>query len=134
MKQERIGLDQVQGLLRRAAARLLTRPRSWPRVRGAAAVHNERVRPPLSRPALSLVVLTTAAALALAGCSRLRRRRAAAAPTSSSAEQRRVPVPVVDGQGARAATKLTDQGSKLSFGDTGTVIFEPTQAGAPCCS
>ena len=91
-------------------------------------MHNERVHPPASRPALSLVVLATASALALGGCSGGsgasgsgdRSSTASASSSSSPSPSSTVKVP--------GGTKLTDQGAKLSFGDTARVIFEPTAA------
>ena len=87
-------------------------------------MHNERVRSPLPRPALPLLALS-AAALVLAGCSSDSgsdaRADSSSAPSSvvSPSPSSTVEVP--------AAEKLTDQGSKLSYGDTATVIFESTQ-------
>jgi hypothetical protein len=79
----------------------------------------------LPRPALPLLALS-AAALALAGCSSDSGSGAQADPSSavssaaSPSPSSTVKVP--------AAQKLTDQGSKLAFGDAGTVIFESTQS------
>ena len=80
----------------------------------------------LRRPVLPLVAATAAAALALAGCSSDAGSKNASGGSSTSASASSSPSPsstvsVPDG------TQLTDQGSKLSFGDTGTVIFEPSQ-------
>ncbi len=80
----------------------------------------------LRRPVLPLAAVTAAAALALAGCSSDAGTKEAAGGSSASASASSSPspsstVPVPDG------TTLTDQGSKLSYGDTGTVIFEPSQ-------
>ncbi len=87
-------------------------------------MHNERVRSPLTRPALSLVVLTTASALALAGCSSGDAKKASGSSTPSSGTASPSPSSTVD---VPSGAKLTDQGSKLSFGDSATVIFEPNR-------
>ena len=90
--------------------------------------------PPASRSTsrLSLAVLTTASALVLAGCSAdsgagatkdasastsasASASEAAASPTPSST------VPVPDD------VEATEQGSKLTFGDSANVIYEPTE-------
>ena len=78
------------------------------------------------RPVLPLAAVTAVAALALAGCSSDAGSKDAAGGSSASASASSSPspsstVPVPDG------TTLTDQGSKLSYGQTGTVIFEPSQ-------
>lgn len=96
--------------------------RRWP----GPAVQNVPVLRPLRRPVLPLVAVTAAAALTLAGCSSDAGTKNAGGGASTSASASSSPspsstVPVPDG------TQLTDQGSKLSFGDTGTVIFEPSQ-------
>ena len=81
----------------------------------------------LRRPVLPLAAVTTAAALALAGCSSEGATKDAGSSSSSDAASSSASpspsstVPVPDG------TDLTEQGSKLSFGDTGTVIFEPSE-------
>ena len=84
----------------------------------------------LRRPVLPLAAVTTAAALALGGCSSEGAAKDAgssssdAASSSSSSSASPSPsstVPVPEG------TDLTEQGGKLSFGDTGTVIFEPSE-------
>jgi hypothetical protein len=84
-------------------------------------VHNERVRSPVSRPLLSLVAVTTATAVTLAGCSSGDDTKGAGSGTSSGtaspSPSSTVKVP--------GGTKLTDQGSKLSYGDSARVIFEP---------
>ena len=85
-------------------------------------VQNVRVPSPL-RPALSLAVLTTVTAVALAGCSpssgdKTEKADASASASASSSPSASSTVKVPDG------TELTDQGTELSFGDTGTVIFE----------
>jgi len=90
------------------------------------AVQNVPVLRALRRPVLPLVAATAAAALALAGCSSDAGSKNASGGSSTSASASSSPSPsstvsVPDG------TQLTDQGSKLSFGDTGTVIFEPSQ-------
>ncbi len=88
--------------------------------------------PPVSRAALSLAVLTTAGALALSGCSSdsagdetgTQGSSAAASASESSAASSPSPsstVAVPDG------VELTDQGSKLSYGDQATVIYESAQ-------
>lgn len=88
-------------------------------------MHNERVRSPVSRPALSLAVLATASALALTGCSGGddtgsdgSSSRSSASSTASPSPSTTVKVP--------EGTKLTDQGSKLAFGDPAQVVFEPS--------
>ena len=120
MKQERVVAVPGAVLLRRAAARLLTRP-GPAHGRRRRAVQNVRVRSPFSRPALSLLALTTAGRpragrlqLGLGGD-----RGAQADSSSVGSSRRRVAVPVVDGQAVPDGAELTDQGSKLSFGDTG---------------
>ena len=84
----------------------------------------------LRRPVLPLAAVTTAAALALGGCSSEGAAQDAggsssdAASSSSSSSVSPSPsstVPVPEG------TDLTEQGGKLSFGETGTVIFEPSE-------
>jgi len=70
--------------------------------------------------------VTTAAALALGGCSSEGATKDAGSSSSDAASSSASPspsstVPVPEG------TDLTEQGSKLAFGDTGTVIFEPSQ-------
>jgi hypothetical protein len=88
-------------------------------------VHNERVRPPLSHPALSLVVLATASALALSGCSGSGDKGSDGSTKSSSASSTASPSPTTTVK-LPEGTELTDQGSKLSFGDPAQVVFEPT--------
>lgn len=83
-------------------------------------MHNERVHP-VVRSVSSLVVVTTAAALMLSGCSSDPGSKKAAAPVSTSVSpsaSSTVSVPV--------GRKLTDQGTKLSFGTPANVIFEST--------
>ena len=81
----------------------------------------------LRRPVLPLAAVTTAAALALGSCSSEGATKDAGSSSSSDAASSSASpspsstVPVPDG------TDLTEQGSKLSFGDTGTVIFEPSE-------
>ena len=80
----------------------------------------------LRRPVLPLAAVTVAAALVLAGCSSDASTKDAAGDSSASASASSSPsgsstVAVPDG------TSVTDQGSKLSYGETGTVIFEPSQ-------
>jgi len=70
--------------------------------------------------------VTTAAALALGGCSSEGATKDAGSSSSDAASSSASPspsstVPVPEG------TDLTEQGSKLAFGDTGTVIFEPSE-------
>lgn len=86
-------------------------------------MQNVRVHLPLRRPALSLAVVTTAAALALSGCSSDSGGAAKASSASSSAASPS-PSSTVD---VPDGAELTDQGSKLSFGAPATVIFESTQ-------
>jgi len=88
-------------------------------------VHNDRVRSPSSGSAPSLVALTVAAALALGGCSSdsgggktARATSSASSPTSPSPSST-VKVP--------ETASLTDQGSRLSFGDAAQVIYEATR-------
>jgi len=93
---------------------------------GGPAMQNVPVLRAVRRPVLPLAAVTAAAALALAGCSSDAGGKTASGGSSSSASASSSPspsstVPVPQG------TQLTDQGSKLSFGDTGTVIFEPSQ-------
>jgi hypothetical protein len=92
-------------------------------------VQNERVPSPLRSP-LSLAVLTTVTALTLAGCgggdSAGKAAKGNASASSSSSSSGSSPsasstVKVPDG------VDLTKQGAELSFGDTGTVIFEAAQ-------
>jgi hypothetical protein len=96
-------------------------------------VQNMRVLPVLrpTRPALSLAVLATASALVLAGCS---------SDSGAEAEQSTSTSPSASGSPAAVASPsasstvpvperaaVTDQGSKLAYGDTATVIYEPAQ-------
>ncbi len=95
-------------------------------------MQNVGVPPALRRSALSLAVLTTASALVLAGCSSDSGDKSAAKGSSSS------PSAEVSSPGATASptasstvavpegAELSDQGSKLSYGDTATVIYEPS--------
>jgi len=85
-------------------------------------VHNVRV--PALRRVQTLSVLRAAAvlaaAMALAGCSSGGQPQAVKkTPSSSPSPTSTVSVP--------AGVSLTDQGSKLSFGDSATVIFEADQ-------
>ena len=85
-------------------------------------MHNERVRPPICRPALSLVALTTATALVLGGCSSETGEGASkkeAASSASPSPSSTVEVP--------ETVDLTEQGSELSFNDPARVIFESIQ-------
>jgi hypothetical protein len=92
-------------------------------------MQNERVPSPLRSP-LSLAVLTTVTALALAGCSGASgdktKKADASASSSSSSSGSSSPsasstVAVPDG------VDLTKQGSELAFGEPGVVIFESAQ-------
>jgi hypothetical protein len=89
-------------------------------------MHNDRVPAPNHRPVRVLVALAATAAVALAGCSSDAGGSTSGSTASSSAPASPSPSPsstvnVPDG------VQLTDEGSKLSFGRTATVIFEPTQ-------
>jgi len=89
-------------------------------------VQNVPVLRALRRPVLPLAAVTTAAALALGGCSSEGATKDAGSSSSDAASSSASPspsstVPVPEG------TDLTEQGSKLSLGDTGTVIFEPSE-------
>jgi hypothetical protein len=88
-------------------------------------VQNVPVLRVLRRPVLPLAAVTTAAALALGGCSSEGATKDAGSSSSdagsSASPSPSSTVPVPEG------TDLTEQGSKLSFGDTGTVIFEPSE-------
>ena len=82
----------------------------------------------LRRPVLPLAAVTTAAALALGGCSSEGAAQDAggsssdaASSSSSASPSPSSTVPVPEG------TDLTEQGSKLAFGDPATVIFEPSE-------
>ena len=85
------------------------------------AVHNERVRPPLTRSARALVVIAAAAALALTGCSSGSKGSSDSKSSGSASPSPSSTVKVPSG------VALTDQGSKLSFGDSARVIFEPSK-------
>lgn len=93
-----------------------------------SGVHNERVRPPSHGSALSLLALSTAAALALGGCSSDSGGRRSSAPASpaSPASTSAAPSPSSTVEVPDTAS-LTDQGSNLSFGDAAQVIFESTR-------
>ena len=82
------------------------------------------------RPVLPFAAVTVAAALALGGCSPAGGTKdaggsssasgsASSSASSSPSASSTVPVP--------AGTSLTEQGGKLSYGDTATVIFEPSE-------
>ena len=88
-----------------------------------------RVRRPLrSRPVLTLAVLITSAALTLAGCSRSNATKSSSGDKSAGASSSSSPSPSPSSTvSVPSGTQLTDQGSTLSFGDTGSVIFETTQ-------
>jgi hypothetical protein len=77
----------------------------------------------LRRPALPALALATAAALVLGGCSSSDGSRASGQGTESPASSSPSPSSTVSVPGG---VSLTDQGSKLSFGDTATVVFEAT--------
>ena len=86
-------------------------------------MQNQRVRTPGPRSALPLVALTTALALALGGCSSgADKKKSAGSSSSSASPSPSSTVKVPDG------AKLTDQGTKLKFGDSARVIFESTQS------
>jgi hypothetical protein len=96
-------------------------------------VQNVGVLPALRRPALSLAVLTTASALVLAGCSSDSGTTSASAGTSGSPSTE-ASSPSATASPTASSTvavpdgaAVTEQGSKLSFGDTATVIYEPTE-------
>jgi hypothetical protein len=88
-------------------------------------VQNVPVLRALRRPVLPIAAVTTAAALALGGCSSEGAAKdtgsSSGAASSSASPSPSSTVPVPEG------TDLTEQGSKLSFGDPATVIFEPSQ-------
>ena len=140
MKQERVALDQVEGYFAERLRRLLTgRAARQPSRPTGGRAECSACRRASRRPALSAGRLTTAAALALAGCSsdgrrrgrrqlvvrrrRRPRRSASASPSPSST------VPVPEG------VELTDQGSELSFGDAGDGGLRAAPGpGHACCS
>lgn len=82
-------------------------------------MHNVRV-PNHARPLTRAVALVAAAGLVLAGCTS----GAEEPDTDASASTSPSPSSTVS---VPAGEKLTDQGSDLTFGDSATVIFEPTQ-------
>lgn len=84
-------------------------------------MHNVRVSALQRSRAVSVpcVALLAAAALMLAGCSSGGQPKAQKKPSPSPSPTSTVSVP--------AGVSLTDQGSKLSFGDSATVIFEADQ-------
>ena len=89
-------------------------------------MHNVRVPLPRSRRLHALAALTGASALVLGGCSSDSGSSTQKSAASSSAPTPPSPsvsstVKVPDG------VQLTDQGSRLSFGEPAAVIFEPTQ-------
>jgi hypothetical protein len=90
-------------------------------MRTSRAVHNERVRPPLTRSARALVAIAAAAALALSGCSSGDKESAGSDSSGSASPSPSSTVKVPSG------VDLTDQGSKLTFGDSAKVIFEPSK-------
>ena len=79
----------------------------------------------LRRPVLPIAAVTTAAALALGGCS-FQGTAKDAGSSSSDAASSASPSPSST-VAVPEGTELTEQGSKLSFGDTATVIFEPAE-------
>ncbi len=83
------------------------------------------MRSPLAGPAVPLLALTAAASLILAGCSSGTSADAPAATPSVSTTTTVPPSPSSTVQ-VPAAQQLTEPGSKLSFGDAATVIFEST--------
>lgn len=87
-------------------------------------MHNERVRSPVSRPALSLVALATASTLVVGGCSSgsdaSGGNDSSASASSASSPSPSSTVKVPDG------TKLTEQGSNLGLAAGARVIFEPS--------
>jgi hypothetical protein len=84
---------------------------------GLSGVHNDPVS--LTRKLVPAVALVVSGALALAGCSSGDGNAAPPSPSGSPSPSSTVSVP--------ASTHLTDQGSKLAFGDSATVVFEPTK-------
>ncbi len=78
----------------------------------------------MSRPALSLVALATASALALTGCSGGSDGTSGGGTSSGSASSSSSPSPSSTVK-VPSGTALTDQGAKLGFGDPARVIFEP---------
>ena len=87
-------------------------------------MHNERVRSPVSRSALSLVALATASTLVVGGCSSGSDASggddSSASASSASSPSPSSTVKVPDG------TKLTEQGSNLGLAVGARVIFEPS--------
>ena len=88
--------------------------------------------PRVRRPALSLAVLTTASALVLAGCSSGSGAKADQSTSSSPSTEVSSPGATVSPTAASTVAvpdgaDLTTQGDKLSFGDTATVIYEPSE-------
>lgn len=73
--------------------------------------------------AAALVAVTGLAGLSLAGCSTPDHPKAGTTPTMSASAN---PSPSTTVSVA-PSQHLTDQGAKLSFGDTATVVFEPTK-------
>jgi hypothetical protein len=90
-------------------------------MRAGPAVHNERVRPPLTRSARALVAIAAAAALALTGCSSGSKGSGGSSSSGSASPSPSSTVKVPSG------VDLTAQGSKLAFGDSAKVIFEPSK-------
>jgi hypothetical protein len=77
---------------------------------------------------LTLAVLITSAALTLAGCSGSDGKSSSSDGGSASASASSASSPSPSSTvSVPSGTQLTDQGSTLAFGDTGTVIFETTQ-------
>jgi hypothetical protein len=89
-------------------------------------VQNVPVHSPLRRPALSLAAVTTAAAVALTGCSFDSGRSDGGTPSpSASSSTSPSPSSTVN---VPDSVDLTDPGGKMSFAQPATVIFEPTRA------
>jgi len=82
-------------------------------------MHNERV-PAQKRLTLArTAAVATVAVLGLAGCSKGGDAGGTPSPSSSPSPSTTVSIP--------AGQSLTDQGSTLGFGDSATVVFEPTK-------
>lgn len=98
-------------------------------------MQNTGVPPVLRRRLLSVAVLTTASALVLAGCSSDSAGQSASkskskSPSSSPSADVSSPSATASPSASSTVavpggTEVTDQGSKLSYGDSGTVIYEP---------
>jgi hypothetical protein len=79
------------------------------------------VRPPLTRISPALVATTAACALVLAGCGGSDKKDDGGSSSGSASPSPSSTVKVPDD------VELTDQGSKLSFGDSATAIYEPSK-------